>query len=288
MRSTMFKPKRGRRLRVALLAVVVGLASVGALAGAAISATQSAGHVRVYVFDCGALGEDTAVTAYLVVHPEGSLLWEAGTIPDRLIESGVPEGEMPELVRAFGATAERTLESQLAQVGYTPDRITYFAASHYHFDHIANANDYRGATWLVQEAERDAMFADGPPPFGAEPAFYSGLEQATTILLNGDHDLFGDGTVVLKSTPGHTPGHQALFLNLAETGPVVLGGDVYHGPAERENMLDTIPPFDSSKEQSMVTRPALEAFLLETGAELWIAHDMALLRSQRTSPEYYE
>ncbi len=60
--------------------------------------------------------------------------------------------------------------------------------------------------------------------------------------------MFGDGTVVIKFTPGHTPGHQSLFLKLAKTGPVLLSGDLYHYP--EEITYKRIPSFDSDKEQT--------------------------------------
>ena len=56
----------------------------------------------------------------------------------------------------------KTLSSQMAEVGYTPDQIKYLVLSHMHFDHVGNANDFAGpaTTWLVQKVERDAMFGD--------------------------------------------------------------------------------------------------------------------------------
>src|ERR1700732_3351463 len=142
------------------------------LAAPSAVAQQAVQSLRLYVLDCGDLGgaSPLAVPVYLIVHPRGSLLWEAGTLPDSLIESGgSTEKLLPNIRRA---KASRTLKSQLAEIGYTPDRITYFALSHYHDDHTANANDYRGSTWLVQKDERDTMFTDPPPRF-ADASFYS-------------------------------------------------------------------------------------------------------------------
>lgn len=150
---------RRRPLRWTAAPLVASLIGLGLLSASA-AAQQAVRSLRVFVLDCGDLGgaSPLAVPVYLVVHPRGSLLWEAGTLPDSLIESGgSTEQLLPNIRRA---KASRTLKSQLAQIGYTPDRITYFALSHYHDDHTANANDYRGSTWLVQKAERDAMFTD--------------------------------------------------------------------------------------------------------------------------------
>jgi len=101
-----------------------------------------------------------------------------------------------------------------------------------------HANLFAGSTWIVQKGDRDPILAPrpaNPPPIGRvpDPQFFEGLANAKTILLNNeDHDVFGDGTVVVKSTPGHTPGHQALFLKLAKTEDVLLSGDLYHYPEE--------------------------------------------------------
>src|SRR5678815_5592946 len=87
----------------------------------------------------------------------------------------------------------------------------------YHTDHTANANEFASSTWIVQEAERNAMFTE-PGPRQAQPANFSKLKTAKSIIVhNEDHDVFGDGSVVIKFTPGHTPGHQSLFLKLAKT-----------------------------------------------------------------------
>jgi glyoxylase-like metal-dependent hydrolase (beta-lactamase superfamily II) len=137
--------------------------------------------------------------------------------------------------------------------------------SHYHDDHTANANDYRGSTWLVQKAERDAMFTDPPPRF-ADASFYSALKDSKTVVINNtDHDIFGDGSVVLKFAPGHTPGHQMLLLRLPKTGLVFLSGDIYHLPGEREKLTE-IPTSDSNRDVSLVTRPAIESFIKQSGA----------------------
>ena len=97
--------------------------------------------------------------------------------------------------------------------------------------------------------------------------------------------MFGDGTVVLKSTPGHTPGHQSLFLKLSKTGPIVLTGDLYHYAAERS--LGKIPNNDN-RAQTERSRAAIEELLKKTGAQLWIQHDILTNATLKKSPQYYE
>jgi len=258
-------------------------------------APQTPPTVKLYVFDCGTLKSgnpdvllargvtttDMSVTAYLIVHPRGTLLWDTGVIPDELIKpGGTTEAR---------ATVVKTLQSQLAEIGYKPSDITYLALSHNHYDHSANANNFAGSTWLVQKAERAAMFPDTPPqnPNNAAPRF-TALKNSKTVLLDGDHDVFGDGTVVIVATPGHTPGHQSLFVNLRRTGPVVLSGDLYHYPAER--MLKDFTPFAAlgNPEMEVKSKAKLEALLKEKKATLWIQHDIIEYAKLKKSPAFYE
>lgn len=256
--------------------------------------------VRLYVLECGkisgvtsaefgfeegALSSEMFTACYLVVHPEGTLLWETGAIPDHALNAdGAPTTD-----RTF--TVTKPLLPQLAELGFAPDDITYLAMSHYHNDHVANANAFSRCHWLVQKAEREAMFADEPDterngPILPNREFFSDLEHSeTTVIENRDHDVFGDGSVVLKFTPGHTPGHQSLFLRLEETGPVILTGDLYHYTQE----LDRDAAFvnHASNEITTTSRRALETTASEESAALWIQHDCAFANTLRRAPEYY-
>jgi glyoxylase-like metal-dependent hydrolase (beta-lactamase superfamily II) len=94
------------------------------------------------------------VVSYLIVHPKGTLMFDAGLFPDA--DFAAKDGP----VGQGNSTASRPLLPQLAAAGYRPSDITYFALSHYHGDHTANANAFAGSTWIVQRRERDAMFDD--------------------------------------------------------------------------------------------------------------------------------
>jgi len=252
--------------------------------------------VRLYVFDNGAIKgldpaafhlkkeeiatADMVLCSYLIVHPKGTLMWDTGAIPDADLKadaSPVTQGRY---------TATKTLKSQLAALGYAPTDITYFGLSHYHSDHTANANAFASATWLVQQPERDAMFAEKAPPI-AQRAQYIALKDSKTKVLNGqDYDVFGDGTVVIKAAYGHTPGQQVLYLKLAKTGPILLAGDLYHYQEERNT--DKTPTFEFDRDQSLASRAAMEAFVKKTGAQLWIEHDLANFSQLKKAPGYYE
>ena len=183
-------------------------------------------------------GDGSFVTpCYLVVHPKGTLIWDVGQIPDAQIPGDGSEVVVQEILKA-----RQKLLPQLQALGYTPADITYLAMSHYHLDHTANANLFAGSTWIVQQAEYDAMF--GAKEFAIRDATsYDKLKDSKRITLNNeDHDVFGDGSVIIKTAPGHTPGHQMLFLRLKNFGPLLLEGDLYHLPEERT--LDRVPSFD--------------------------------------------
>ena len=252
--------------------------------------------VRLYVFDCGSLKidptpygftkdqlatADMSVPCFLVAHPKGTLMWDVGTVPDRAFTSGGT-------AKVDRATATKPLKTQLAQAGYSPADITYLALSHCHWDHTANANDFASATWLARPEERDAMF-EHPPDYARclNPEKYSALRNSKTVILkNEDYDVFGDGTVILKSAPGHAPGHQVLFLKLSKTGPILLSGDLYHYPEERAQ--HHVPTTDFNREQTATTREAIETFLKKTGAQLWIQHDFTANAKLKKAPAYYD
>ena len=280
-------------VRALLLAACAILAPYSAIAQT--SPAKPPGSLRLYVFDGGSLNipdttpyqlkkEDLASSVmsapcFLVAHPRGTLMWDACVVPDGSFKPGSP-GTLRY------ATATRTLSSQLAEIGYTPKDISYLALSHFHWDHVGNANLFAGATWLVPPAEREIMFSEPPSP-RTEPANFRALKNSKTILLTkADYDVFGDQTVVIKSAPGHSPGHQVLFLKLAKTGPVVLSGDLYHYPEERR--LNKVPTTEFNAEQTAASRAAVEDFLKKTGAQLWIQHDFTGNAKLRKAPAFYE
>jgi N-acyl homoserine lactone hydrolase len=253
--------------------------------------------LRLYVFNCGSLDisdterfrfkkEELATTnlsvgCYLIVHPKGTLMWDVGAVPDSALKPGEKSA-----LEGY-ATITETLKSQMEKIGYEPSDIEYLAFSHYHYDHVANANQFAGATWLARKVERDAMFAPKLPDNKMNPANYSTLKDSKTILIpSDDYDVFGDGTVVMKLAPGHTPGHQVLFLKLNKTGPIVLSGDLYHYPEERK--LKRVPTFEFDQRQTVETREKIEAFLKESGAQLWIQHDYAANAKLKKAPQFYE
>jgi N-acyl homoserine lactone hydrolase len=280
-----------------ILAAAVSVA-FGFPAANAQQKAQAPQSLRLYVLDCGKITPATVeqyglkpsemantemiTPCFLIVHPRGTMIWDTGEIPDSAFQNGVS----PQKLNAY--TVDRPLLPQLGAIGYTPADITYLALSHYHADHVANASLFASSTWIVQKDDRDPIFA--PRPAGSrvpDPKFFEGLANSKTVLLNGeDHDVFGDGAVVIKSTPGHTPGHQSLFLKLANTGNVLLSGDLYHYP--EEITYKKVPATDPDREQTAKSREMIEEFVKQNHAQLWIQHDYTAGIKRKIAPAFYD
>jgi N-acyl homoserine lactone hydrolase len=250
-----------------------------------------AGEVeRLYVIDCGwahapdrsrwSPGVDVGVpidlsdSCYLIKHSsEGYLLWDTG-ITDRL--AALPEGQA---TQATGPTWHRaqTLVASLAALGVKPADVRYIAVSHVHPDHVGNVEEFPDATLIIQKAERE---------YGQKLPLQPFSPTNQLLLLDGDKDLFGDGSVTILSTPGHTPGHQSLLVHLEKTGYVVLSGDLVHFQSNWDNRR--IPGFNFDKAQSAASMEKVAGVLADKHAQLWINHDKPSSDARRHSPEFYE
>jgi len=285
------------RIATAILAAAV---AIGVPSADAQQKPQPPQSLRLYVLDCGRITPVTVenyglkpsemantemiTPCFLIVHPRGTMMWDTGEIADSAFKDGVS----PQKLNTY--TVDRPLLPQLAAIGYTPADITYLALSHFHRDHVANASQFAKSTWIVQKGDRDAILAPRPvgqPSRVPEPIFFEGLSDAKTVLLdNQDHDVFGDGTVVIKSTPGHSPGHQSLFLKLANTGNVLLSGDLYHYP--EEITYKKVPNFDTDGQQTAKSREKIEDFVKQNHAQLWIQHDYTSGIKRKIAPAFYD
>ena len=286
------------RTLFALFAALAALLPLGQEVGAA---EQS---IRLYVIDGGVLESDPgryrlkpdevsasqlSIASFLIVHPQGTLMWDTGAIADDTWTPG-NQAVARHLVLSNSAdryvSVRRSTTAQLSEIGYKPADVTYLALSHYHWDHVANANAFAKSTWLVRKAERDAMFPQ-PALEPPQPSNFAALRNAKTMLITtDDYDVFGDGTVVIKASLGHTPGHNVLYVKLANTGGVVLGGDLYHYPEERT--LNRLPIADFDQAQTGRSREALEAFLKQTDSQLWIQHDLLAHQKLKKAPLFYD
>jgi len=252
----------------------------------------------MYVFDCGEnqtndvsgwspeanAGKywEFSAHCYLIRHAKGLMLWDAG-LADSIAAS--PEG----VTRGKGAIrsiVRKTLASQLAEIGVKPEEITHIAFSHSHADHVGNANYFTQARLYIQEPEYQAAFGPNAARFGFDPSNYDKLRSDIVLKLNGDYDVFGDGSVTIVSTPGHTPGHQSLLVRLPKRGAVVLSGDITH--FEDNWVHGRVPIYNFSRDQSRESMERIAALLKVNKAQLWINHDKAQSAGIPKSPAYVE
>lgn len=268
----------------------VALAALALSGPAALAQSEKAGVEKLYVLNCGegtagdisrwtpGLNEgksmDFVDTCYLVKHSKGWFLWDTG-IADSV--ASMPNGLVPADPKATTWRRPKTLAAQLEQLGLKPDDVKAMAVSHTHPDHTGNVELFPQATLYVQKAEYDWPGANNEPRF--KPSH-------PVELLNGDKDVFGDGSVTILSTPGHTPGHQSLLVKLPKTGAVVLSGDAVHFRDNWENRR--VPSMNVDKDQTAASMQKIADTLAKEKAQLWINHDKAQRDSQKLAPEFYD
>lgn len=216
---------------------------------------------------------------YVIQHPKGNLMWDAG-LPESLVSMDEPYTS-PD--GAFTVSRKDSLHHQLAEIGMSIDDIKYLSLSHTHFDHVGHASLLKNATWLVQEKEY--KWVTGDEVRKSNPDIYNAIKDLDKIeLIDGDHDVFGDGAVVLKFMPGHTPGHQVLYLELKDHGPLLLSGDLYHFAENRE--FKRIPIFNYDLAQTRESMNQFETFARERNAKVYLQHQKEDFLNMPKAPEY--
>jgi glyoxylase-like metal-dependent hydrolase (beta-lactamase superfamily II) len=252
------------------------------LAATHTNASEDVPEVRLYAMDCGraelkdmSMFSDTgeydgkpgtiAVSCFLIRHPKGVLVWDTG-MGDKLVEKreGTDSG-------GIHMTASVTLASQLKALGLTPGDVTYVAFSHFHFDHTSNANLFTSSTWILNQAELDWALGN-PTPSGVDPASFSAYKNAKTQMITGDYDVFGDHSVRILRTPGHTPGHQSLEIKLKKSGTVILSGDLYHLRQNYE--YHRIPDFNYNRADTLASIDRIDKILANSKGRLIVQHDL--------------
>ena len=249
------------------------------------STAEPVKQLRLYAMDCGTVSikdarlfSDTGdldgkslkavVTCFLIRHPKGNLIWDAG-LSDELAKT---PGGAEAAGGNFHLQVTKPLLTQLGEIGVTPADVTYLAFSHLHFDHTGNANAFAQSTWLMNKAEYAAATAD-PPGFGVDPSTISAHKSAKLEMIAGDHDVFGDGSVRILAGPGHTPGHQLLQLSLAKAGTVVLSGDLYHTHENRKER--NVPAINTSRADTLATMDRIEKIVKNRKARFVVQHVQA-------------
>lgn len=274
-------------LRITFAVAIAALALSGS---AALAQSEKTGVEKLYVLNCGegtagdisrwtpGLNEgksmDFVDTCYLIKHAKGWFLWDTG-IADSV--AAMANGLVPADPKAVTWRRPKTLAAQLEQLGVKPDDVKAMAVSHTHPDHTGNVELFPQATLYVQKAEYDWPGANNEPRF--KPSH-------PVELLAGDKDVFGDGSLTILSTPGHTPGHQSLLVKLPKTGAVVLSGDAVHFKDNWDNRR--VPSMNVSKDQTTASMQKIADTLSQEKAQLWINHDKAQRDSQKMAPDFYD
>lgn len=226
---------------------------------------------------------DLVGSCYLIKHGTEWLLWDTG-LPDVIAES--PDGQQN---GPFHLNVDTSLVVQLKKLNLAPEDINYVGISHGHFDHTGNVNLFQNAQLVIQKAEYD-FYANQAQAraFHMEPKlidfFLNGKGKEQVRKLEGDTDIFGDGSVIAVSLPGHTPGHMALRIELPETGTIFLAGDQWHFSENHKN--NGVPDFNYNRADTIASSDRLNRLLINTNGRLIIQHEPAHINAFPKIPEY--
>ena len=257
---------------------------------------------RLYRLDCGhSLANDELVwtpgenvgrsiefssTCWLIQRGNEWLLWDTG-VPESALNDPKGWSTLPKLIVYH---LDKTLTDQLAAIGLKTTDITYVALSHTHGDHIGNVRLFPDSTVLMQRAEYAWISSpDGPNDNVNQLKALARKLLGTPKhlrLLEGDTDVFGDGSVTLVSTPGHTPGSQSLLVHLNNSGFIILSGDVVH--LEENFEKNTVPSLNTDKAASIASMDRIRRMIATYKAKLFINHDKAQSDTLKLLPEFYD
>jgi len=216
---------------------------------------------------------DMVTNCYLIKHAQGYLMWETG-VGDSF--ASLAEGR-PGVQGSPSWRLAKTMLAQLDEIGVRPSDVKFLAVSHTHPDHIGNVETFPKAMLLVQKAEYE-----WPTPFGVGRF----KPEHPVTKLEGDRDVFGDSSVTLISTPGHTPGHQSILIRLAQTGAVLITGDAVHFKDNWDNRR--VPSFNVDKEKSLASMQRIADLVAQNKAQLWIHHDKVQSDGEKKAPAFYD
>lgn len=259
------------------------LLALGLAASATAQDTGSAPDLEMWRLGCGELeisdmaafsdahlydGEPRTLTVscYLIRNGDQYLLWDAG-LDKALVGASLTQS---------GATLsmEQSIEKQLESIGISPSDVTYAGVSHFHFDHVMQLPDFAQSTLLIGAKDWEMIkAATGPNPLLDPRPFapWLGDDAGQVTAIAKDHDVFGDGSVVMKATPGHTPGHTVLLVRMPQMGNVLLTGDLYHFEEQVTNR--GVPEFNTDRADTLASFERFNAMAKTLNATVIIGHD---------------
>lgn len=279
------------------------LVSAAALLGATVLSAAAQEGPKLYVFTSGSLGgfpkaalqiggqgniDWAPVSFYVIKHPKGNVIFDTGN-NDKTITD--PDGWWGPLAKGFGLkmTKDDAIPVQLAKIGLKVDDIKYVVVGHLHLDHGGNVGQFKNSTLVAQDDEfKAAWWPDVGYSVYYIPGDFAETKNMKTIRLNGDFDLFDDGTVRLFRAPGHTPGSQFMVVKLPRTGSVILTSDVvYLTESLEKNLIPPIPgtwsPTDAYRSYDRI-RHIRDV----DNAKLFIGHDPDLFKAAKKAPDFYD
>ncbi len=297
-----------RRTKVVATSVLVAFslmveATPNASAGSTLPDAVNAGAAeKLFRLDCGrSLANDESVwtpgqnvgrsiefssTCWLIKHGSEWLLWDAG-VPESAHNDPRGWSTLPKLIVYH---LDRTLTDQLAEIGLNPRDITRVAISHTHGDHIGNVAMFANATILMQHAEHSWINSPNGPNDNVNKLKALARQLLGTPknlqLIDGAADVFGDGSVTLVPTPGHTPGHQSLLVHLKNFGFIILSGDVVHSEENFERNI--VPSLNTNIQDSLASMEKIRQLIATYKAKLFINHYKAQEDKLKLLPAFYD
>jgi N-acyl homoserine lactone hydrolase len=257
---------------------------------------------KLYRLDCGrSLANDESVwtpgknvgrsiefssTCWLVQHGREWLLWDTG-VPEATLNDPRGWSTLPKLIVYH---LDRSVTDQLAEIGLKPGDIGRVAISHTHGDHIGNVGLFPDSTIVMQRAEYNWIHSPNGPNDNVNQLMALARKLMGTPkklqLIDGDTDVFGDGSVTLVSTPGHTPGHESLLVHLKNSGFILLSGDVAHSEENFEN--DIVPSLNTDKAESIASMEKVKRLIAAYKATMFINHYKAQTDTLKLLPAFYD
>lgn len=257
------------------------------LAGIAVAAQAAAPEVSLARLDCGTPPEPTVVnerfsdtyaygdlkiqfvfSCYIIKHGDDYMLWDTG-----------------HAMTAPKVAPKTSVVDYLDKIGVKPDQIKYVGISHYHADHTGQVDSFAKATLLIGAREWEAISSPKPAAGVNFKPFESWIKGDSKVEPQTlDKDIFGDGSVIMLRTPGHTPGHSSLLVKLAKMGPVIITGDAAHF---RENWdSDGVPAFNYDRAQTIASLERLKKIAANLKATVIIQHDARDVEKLPAFPEF--
>ena len=292
-----------------LTKVAIGACAVAGLASQAPAASPDG--MKLYAFtsfpldiaksalSSAATGDEKIIVPvgfFLIKHPKGNIMFDTGD-NDRLVSDKTYWGPMAAMLDK-GVDPNLTIDAQLGKIGMKASDINYVVLGHMHLDHAGNASKFPNATIVVQRDE--IINAFWPPQSFAGPYISGDFEslrsktgsagagRQSTIELNGDLDLFGDGSFYIHRSAGHTPGSQMAIVRLPKSGTIILTSDACYLP---ENLAKDIQPsigLAYNPSEIMNGYAYIKRVRDTEKGQVFMAHDAEGFKEHKKSPEYYE